>query len=125
MPSVGLKQHMGRQLVRPVWWKTNLTPILPQDSTRLWSQVRRHASRSDSHWLTPLLWALRNWSSPHARVLVKSADETDEVLDERSACQLEDEVLMTVSRHQLPRTVAASWLRMLLAAQTRLRQDCH
>lgn len=123
MPSVGLKQHMGRQLVRPVWWKTNLVPILPQDIARLWSQVRRHASRSDSHWLTPLLWALRNWSSPHARVLVKSSDETDEVLDERSACQLEDEVLMTVSRHQLPRTVAASWLRMLLAAQTRLRQD--
>ncbi len=119
MPSVGLKQHMGRQLVRPVWWKTNLTPMLPQDSARLWSQVRRHASRSDSHWLTPLLWALRNWSSPHARVLVKSADETDEVLDERSACQLEDEVLMTVTgdpgvRAYSLRHTSANWLFMAL-----------
>lgn len=123
LPSVGLRQIPGRRVTRPIWWNTNITPVLPQEQAQLWAKVGQHAARSDRHWLTQLLWVLKNWGSPHAQALLQSVDAVDGKLDEASAGQLEDEVLMTVSRHQLPWTVAASWLRMLLAAQMRLRQE--
>ena len=123
LPRNGLKQPIRRQVIKPVWWKTDKAPDLPMDRKELWAEVSRHAAASDRQLVVSLQWLLKNSRNAHAAALVGEADQTGAPLDAASARNLEDEVLMTISQNQLPRTVAASWLRLLLAAELRLRRQ--
>lgn len=120
LPPRFLKDPPRQQQPRPVWWGTNLMPTLPDRLSKIWAEVRRHASDMDTPELIGLLWFLRQAASGHALTLSGMCDVGAMTLDGASAQQLEDEVFLAVTRRLGPRTTAASWLRMLHAAQQRL-----
>lgn len=98
-------------------------PSLPEPRAGLWLDVRRNAAVCDRVLLSELLWFMTDSQNAHARVLLDPTCEATTAADENSACELEHEVLMYCRRHRLPKTQAASWLRLLSAAQGRLQQQ--
>ena len=120
LPPLFLKDPPRQQQPRPVWFGTNLMPPLPDRLSKIWAEVRRHASEMDAPELISLLWFLRQAASGHALTLSGMCDVGAMTLDGASAQQLEDEAFLAVTRRLGPRTTAASWLRMLHAAQQRL-----
>jgi hypothetical protein len=120
LPRIGLKHPAARSAIQPIWWKVNFDPPLPEALSQLWQDVRRHATASDRPLVTSLLWLLRNSSNHHAQALTTEARPEALVVDLASANSLEEEVLMTAVRHEFPLTVAASWLRLLRAAEGKL-----
>ena len=120
LPRMGLKLPTAKSAIQPIWWKVDFDPALPEALSQLWQDVRRHAAPSDRPLVTSLLWLLRNSSNHHAQALTTEARPVALAVDLASANALEEEVLMTAVRHEFPLTVAASWLRLLRAAEGKL-----
>lgn len=121
LPVAGLKHTVHQPKLRPIWWAVDKPPVLPDAVAGVWASVRRHAVHADQAVLDPLLWTLARSSNPHAQLLTGRAFVETGAADEDSARALVDEVLLIVQRHRLPQTCAASWLRLLLAAEKRLQ----
>lgn len=120
LPRIGLKYPAGKSAIQPIWWKVDFDPPLPEALSRLWQDARRHAAASDRPLVTSLLWQLKNSTNHHAQALTSAASPAALTVDGASANSLEEEVLMTAVRHEFPLTVAASWLRLLRAAESKL-----
>ena len=121
LPVAGLKHTVHQPKLRPIWWTVDKPPVLPEPAAGVWALVRRHAANADQAVLDPLLWTLARSSNPHAQLLTGRAFVEAGAADDDSARALVNEVLLTVQRHRLPQTCAASWLRLLLASQKRLQ----
>ena len=123
LPSRGRKCPPSKLTTRALWGKNDPPPELPAPRKAMWEAVERHAATNDRPQLLSLMWLLKKSANAHAMVVVGSVEQPYPALDEASAHQLEDEILLAKSRHHLPDTTAASWLRLLLAGLCRLRDD--
>ena len=116
LPSTGLKVPPLRPRLKPLWAGCHFPPTLPDSVQAVWAAVARHAAPSDRIALIGLQWTLKNSVNPHSKLLTGRPLAQDETADGDSARALENELLLVIQRHGQPRTVAASWLRLTLAA---------
>lgn len=123
VPSIGLKAPPARPSLRPMWAGCNTAPELPEPAQGVWSLVARHSASADRPPLVGLLWTLKNSANPHSKVLTGRPLADTEAANAESARALEDELLLTMQRHAMPRTYVASWLRLVLAAVRRMQDS--
>lgn len=121
LPSIGLKAPPARPRLRPIWAGCNIAPELPELAQGVWSLVARHSASADRPVLVGLLWTLKNSANPHAKLLTGRLLSDNEAANAESARALEDELLLTMQLHAMPRTDVASWLRLVLAAVRRMQ----
>lgn len=123
LPTIGLKAPPARPSLRPMWTGCNTAPELPEPAQGVWSLVARHSASADRPVLVGLLWTLKNSANPHSKVLTGRLLADTEAANAESARALEDELLLTMQRHAMPRTHVASWLRLVLAAVRRMQDS--
>ena len=121
LPTLYLKPPASVVRLKPMHQRCREAPDLLDPRKRLWAEVRRSAATSDKVLLSELLWYLMDSQNAHAKLLTRPDNDSQSHADATSACELEHEVLTYCRRYRLPRTQAASWLRLLAAAHTRLR----
>ncbi|MCE9657667.1 MAG: hypothetical protein K8R60_03840 [Burkholderiales bacterium] len=117
LPCNGLRHVVSDVCPRPLWSGNEKEPTLPDSARRRWKAVKRHATERDGKSIVELLWFLRGSNNSHAMALVGAPGEDLLELDEVSARALEASVLLSITRHGLPRIRAAAWLRLLRRAE--------